>query len=168
MKKTENLNLIIKKLGLSKHVEGGYFRETYRSNLPIITRQGQIKKQRSAATAIYFLLTTNNFSAFHRLKCDEIWNYHLGSPVLLYTINDMGKLITYKLGPSIAFSQQPQLLIEAGLWFAAIPQNRRYYSLVSCLAIPGFDYEDFEMAKRDDLLKQFPQHRNIILKLTRD
>lgn len=165
MKRTTNL--IIKKLGLSRHIEGGYFQETYRSNFPTVIKQGKIKKQRNAATAIYFLLTGKNFSAFHRLTCDEIWNYHLGTPVLLYVINNMGKLLTYKLGPMLALGQHPQVLIKAGHWFAATPENRRYYSLVTCLTIPGFNYEDFELARRKDLLKQFPQYQDVILKFTR-
>lgn len=165
--KQKNKNLIIKKLGLSEHTEGGYFVETYRSEIPLTIQMRDGTRVRSAATAIYFFLTNRQFSAFHRLQCDELWNYHSGSPVLIYAINKAGKLFIYKLGPDIFRNYQPQVLIQAGLWFAAVPANSGYFSLVSCITVPGFEYEDFELAKRTQLLKEFPQHKEIILKLTR-
>jgi predicted cupin superfamily sugar epimerase len=42
------------------------------------------------------------------------------------------------------------------------------WALVGCTVAPGFDFEDFEMAKREELTVQYPQHRNIIERLTRD
>jgi predicted cupin superfamily sugar epimerase len=165
MKKTYS---IIKKLNLTKHLEGGYFSEKYRSEHIINLVIDGVKKQRNCAASIYFLLSKGDFSAFHKLSCDELWNYHSGSPVIIITIDNKGKLMKYRLGKNIKRNEKPQLLIKSGLWFAAVPANKNYYSLVSCITVPAFDYKDFQLAKRSELLKRFPQHKDVIEEFTRE
>jgi len=147
----------IDKLGLQKHPEGGYFKETYRSEMQFDTDRGA----RSAASAIYYLLEKGQFSAFHRIKSDELWHFYAGGPLAIRVIDqNTGKLDTITLGKDIGKNQEPQAVVRAGCWFAAEPKGA--YSLVGCTVSPGFDYADWEIGSRDKLLKLYPKHRRAI------
>lgn len=157
----------INSLGLLPHPEGGYYKETYRSNEEITNNAlpDRFSGNRSFATAIYFLLEEGNFSAFHKIKSDEIWHFYDGSPVLIHTIDNDGTLITYKLGNSPIDGVFPQITIPANTWFAS--ESTGNFSLVGCTVSPGFDFNDFEMANRKMLVNLFEKHRAIIEKFTR-
>jgi len=159
--KNSEADKIIESLSLSKHPEGGWYTETYRSTVNVELDQGQ----RSLATVIYFLLKSEEFSAFHRLKSDEFWYFHQGSPLEISVIGTDGLFSTFTLGPAGEKSVKPQLLLPAGCWFAAKCLEKSSYSLVSCSVHPGFDFKDFEMAERALLLKKYPQYRSVIEKL---
>jgi predicted cupin superfamily sugar epimerase len=139
----------IKKLKLERHPEGGYFRETYRSEVMI--------GERSAATTIYYMLTTGEFSAFHRLKSDEVWHHYAGGSLTLHMIDD-GKLTQVKLGKGSR--ESPQVLVRANTWFAGSPNGK--YCLVGCTMSPGFYYQDWELGKKDELVRAYPQHKAVI------
>ncbi len=165
MNKIEN---VIKALDLMPHPEGGYFKETYRST-------GEIKQEnlssdfngnRNYSTCIYFLLTSDTFSAFHRIKQDEIWHFYDGSPINLHTISSEGKYSLIVIGKEIEKGQIPQYVVPAGVWFAAKVLNKNDYSLLGCTVSPGFNFNDFELPNRIDLINKFPQHTNIITELT--
>lgn len=158
---------IIKSLDLHRHPEGGYFKETYRSTIRL---DGDIKQHGFAhtsdlATSIYFLLPSNDVSLFHRIKSDELWYFHLGSGLTLYVLNDNG-LSTLKLGPDVANGESFQVVIPANSWFGAKVNTPDSFTLCGCVVAPGFDFVDFELAKRDELLKAYPGHRDTILLLT--
>lgn len=156
-------NNIIQQLQLKPHPEGGYYAETYRS-AQIITNSKQ--EYRNISTAIYYLLEDKNKSHFHRIQSDELWFFHQGEPLeILILQNKMLKTIT--VGNSIANGEMPQVLITANTWFAVKIKNETGFSLVSCTVAPGFDFMDFELAKRDELVQQFPDQKNIIDEYTR-
>lgn len=152
---------LAKKLGLEKHPEGGYFRQTYRSETTIDIEG--YEGSRSIATAIYYMLAGDDFSAFHRIKSDEIWHYYAGGTVTLYAIDKDGRLSKTKIGRKGEF----QVVIKAGTWFAAALDSNRSYCLLGCTVSPGFDYRDWELGKRDDLVKMYPQHRRVIERYTK-
>ena len=153
---------LIKKLRLEKHPEGGYFKQTYKSDVMIdVAGYGGL---RHAATAIYYMLASGQFSAFHRMKSDEIWHYYAGGSITIHVIDEGGKLARIKLGKGK--DETPQAVIRAGTWFAA-SLVKGSYCLVGCTVSPGFDYRDWELAKRDELIKSYPQHRAIIEKHAR-
>lgn len=165
-----SISQIIERLNLEPHPEGGYFRETYRSS-------GKIQQDslgpgfeglRNYSTCIYFLLTSNDFSAFHRIKQDEIWHFYDGSPIHLHVITPSGAYNKHLIGREMAQGETPQLVVPAGYWFAAEVPNENAYSLVGCTVSPGFDFRDFEMISRQELISLFPSHKQIISKLTRD
>jgi uncharacterized protein len=164
----EPVSHIIQTLGLSPHPEGGYFRETYRSQGETGPEclNGQYPAKRNYATCIYFLLTYGSFSAFHRITQDEIWHFYDGSPLCLHRITAEGysKVI---IGRNLAEGEVPQFVVPGGTWFAATVINPNGYSLVGCTVSPGFDFADFELAGREDLISKFPQHNGIIMQLTR-
>ena len=160
--------LIINQLDLKPHPEGGWYRETYRSNelLAATALPERYGDARSFSTAIYFLLEQNDFSSFHRIASDEIWHHYLGTPVIIYQLNKAGELTTLQLGPDLGQGQHFQIIIPAGTWFAAEPVDNNF-SLVGCTVAPGFDFSDFEFAERDILLEEYPQHTGLINRLTR-
>jgi predicted cupin superfamily sugar epimerase len=159
----------IKKLQLTQHVEGGAFRETYRAELTIprtvlpLFFQGD----RNASTTIYFLLASDQFSAFHRIAADEVWHFYFGDPLLVHEINHNGRLITHLLGTNPEKGESFQTVIKAGSWFASVPAPGSEYALVGCTVAPGFDFADFELADRTALTLQYPEHAELIEKLTR-
>lgn len=161
--------LLIEKLNLTEHPEGGYFKETYRSsgtiskdNLPDFY-QGE----RNYCTSIYFLLKASDFSAFHKINQDETWYFHEGSSITIHQISPKGIYSKFILGNDILNSQFPQYTVPGGYWFGATVDVKDSYSLVGCTVSPGFDFQDFVLAERNSLQKKFPNHKNIIEELTR-
>ena len=165
----QNSKYWIEKLGLQKHPEGGYFKETYRSNeiLSVKSLPTRYPSFRPYSTSIFFLLDSNEFSAFHRIKSDEIWHFHQGTTVTIYHINHSGKLIEVRLGNNPDKNEHLQIIIPRNSWFAAEVIEHKSYCLMGCTVAPGFDYEDFELGNQNALIRKFPQHQNIIRRLTR-
>ncbi|TAJ13932.1 cupin domain-containing protein [Marinilabiliaceae bacterium JC017] len=159
---------IIEHLQLQPHPEGGYFRETYRSAGEINPDSlgAAYNGKRNYSTCIYFLLTSDMFSAFHRIKQDEIWHFYDGSPLRLHMIAPNGDYSHVVIGRDIANQQTPQFVVPGGYWFAADIINEDAYSLVGCTVSPGFDFNDFDLPSREMLMAQFSQHREIIERLT--
>jgi len=159
----------IQQLQLTSHVEGGAFRETYRSELAIAQKALPVFFQgsRNIATSIYFLLASGEFSAFHRILSDELWHFYYGDPLLIYEIGHTGSLTIHRLGPNIEKGESFQAVVKAGSWFASIPAEDSEYALVGCTVSPGFDFTDFELADRNALAKQYPAYAELIGQLTR-
>ncbi len=149
---------LIKRLRLKKHPEGGYFKETYIADT-IVNLVGY-DKPRPISTAIYYMLVGDQFSAFHRMKSDELWHHYMGGSLTVYAIDNNGKLSKIKMGKSR--SEAAQVAIKANTWFAASLNDKKSYCLLGCTVSPGFDYRDWELGKRDELIKRYPQHRRII------
>ncbi|OVE79895.1 hypothetical protein BVY02_02040 [bacterium J17] len=145
-------------------MEGGYFRETYRSNLNI--RPGQRNSvERSIATAIYYLLTPTSSSAFHKLKSDEIFHFYLGDSVEMIQIDPAGQLEHFYLGSDIFAAEQPQCLVSAGTWQASFLREGGSFALLGTTVSPGFDFQDFQLGEESLLQKEFPQHSEVIKKI---
>lgn len=154
----------IEKLQLQPHAEGGYFREIYRSEEVIkkVALASRYDEDHSLCTSIYFLLKSEQISAFHRLKSDEIWHFYSGSSITVYILDEQGILQEHTLGRNISKNEQWQLVIPRGCWFAAKVVDNRSYSLIGCTVAPGFDYGDFELAEKANLIRKFPQHQELI------
>jgi len=159
----------IDRLKLSPHVEGGYFKETYRSaeNISRHALPERFSGDRSFCTAIYFLLHGNQFSAFHRIKQDELWHFYMGDPLIVHIINRQGNYSQVRLGTNFDAGEMPQAMVPNGSWFGANLQTENSFALVGCTVAPGFEFADLEMAERDVLVNLFPEHRQIIEQLTR-
>ncbi len=157
---------LINKLCLLPHPEGGFFREVYRSGDEFATEllPSRFAGNRSASTAIYYLLTSKDFSAFHRIQSDEIWHFYAGDPLEIYIIHFDGTAEIKRLHVSAAGSL-PMQIVPFGSWFAA--KTTGAYTLSGCTVSPGFDFADFEMADASQLMQQFPQHRSWIQQFTR-
>lgn len=158
----------IEKLNMLPHPEGGYFKETYRSEESINKNHlpARFAGDRNHSTAIYYLLENEQTSKLHRIKSDEMWHYHDGEGLIIYSIDKDGNLTENKLGLKIETGESPQILIPAGEWFGAKLNKPNSYCLAGCTVSPGFHFDDFEMGERKSLMESFPQHKKIIEQLT--
>lgn len=155
----------IEKLDLKKHPEGGYYKEVYRSNEHFIIPDYSLKKkQRNYSTSIYFLLEGNDKSFFHKLSSDEIWHFYDGTDLRIIIIDNMGNLSEVFFGKGTGIFQ---FIIKKDFWFAAELVDKNSFALIGCTVSPGFDFEDFVLGKREELINLFPQHERIIQKFTR-
>lgn len=154
---------IIKKLNLTRHPEGGFYRETYGGEKSITLNNGKV---RNTGTAIYYLLKGTDKSHFHKVGSDEIWLFHQGEPLEIHMINDDGHIETKTLGNRLDLNEEPQITITANVWFAASIKNQTGFTLVSCVVAPGFDFEDFELGNKNELIKLFPNIENEIKKFS--
>lgn len=158
MAETMSVAGLVAKLGLKEHPEGGFYREIYRS--PIRVRAGG--SERSAVTCIYYLLPAGSFSAFHRLRHDELWHFLGGSPLRIHCLRAGREPWTLELGPG----RELQAVVPAGTWFAAEAVEGEF-SLLGCTVAPGFEFADFELAGREELAAAFPAAAGLVRRLTR-
>ena len=160
---------LIRKLELAEHPEGGYFKEVFRSEGKISEdKLGKpFEGDRNFVTSIYFLLTSEKFSAFHRINQDETWHFYDGSPIEIHMIDEAGTKTSVVLGMDVDNQILPQFTVPARVWFAANVVEEDSYSLVGCTVAPGFDFRDFELAKRLSMVEAFPRHEALILRYTR-
>ncbi len=176
----------IQLLNLEKHIEGPWFSLVYKSKQSVMplepryakkfTEETESKRaaeapiQRNAGSLIYFLIEKDIFSEFHILKSDETWHYYDGgSPIYLHVIDEKGDYNQYILGnPAVTEDASFTLTIKAGWWFAAEVADQNSFALAGCSVAPAFEYEDFILADREELIKQFPQHRELVIRFTRE
>ena len=151
-------NSWVKHLDMSPHPEGGYYKETYRS---VETLDGE----QAMMTSILFLLTFENASNFHRIQSDEHWYFHEGSPLTVHVIGESVHE-QKRLGLDLSAGQSPYHLVKKQDIFGSEVQEEGGYALVSCAVAPGFMFRDFELFSRQELLDQYPQHEQIICRLT--
>lgn len=150
---------LVKELNLEKHPEGGFYAENYRSEHKTEDKNGVLM------TSIYFLLTSENVSNFHRIKNDELWFHHEGSPISIHTLEN-GTHKEYILGKVHDSECRPYHLIKGDTIFGSSVLETDSYALVSCVVSPGFDFKDFELFSEKQLITEFPNERAIIELLT--
>ncbi len=162
------INDIIEKFDLNRHPEGGYFKETYRSSGSIANENlsTYFTGDRNYSTGIYFLLTSDSFSAFHKINQDEMWHFYLGTTLKLHMISPKGEYSYVLIGNKIIDNEVPQFVVPAQYWFAAEVLEKNSYAFTGCTVAPGFDFKDFVLPKRKELVDLFPQHEEIITRLT--
>ncbi|MEI8047591.1 MAG: cupin domain-containing protein [Bacteroidota bacterium] len=166
---TNEASIIIEKLNLLPHPEGGWYSEVYRSDdiLQANSLPERYKSPHCFSTSIYFLLESNDFSAFHRITSDETWHFYSGSPVVIYCIFPDGSVSHILMGNNLNEGHLFQFTIKRNCWFAAKIQDVNSFTLIGCTVSPGFEFPDFELADRYILLKMFPQNSALISELTR-
>lgn len=159
----------IGRLGLERHPEGGWFRETYRAaeSMEGNCLPERFRGSRAFSTAIQFLLTGDDMSALHRIRSDEVWHFYAGSPLVIHIISPEGAYRAVTLGREPDRGEVFQATVEAGSWFGASLPETGGFALVGCTVAPGFDFEDFDLGRREELIRLFPGHRELITALTR-
>lgn len=153
---------LIERLGLAPHPEGGFFAETYRSRLRVATPAGE----RSAGTAILYLITPESFSTLHRVAADEIFHFHLGDPVEMLQFDEAGRARRLLLGLDLARGMRPQALVPAGAWQGSRLAEGGAFALLGATVAPGFDFADFELGSRAALTARYPHLAQEIARLT--
>jgi predicted cupin superfamily sugar epimerase len=155
---------LIARLGLQPHPEGGHYRETYRASERL--HRPALGVERAASTAIYYLLSGDAFSAWHRIASDEIWHFHAGGPLFVHVLDAEGRLLTHRLGNAVVDEQASfQAVVPAGCWFAAERVSAARYTLVGCTVAPGFEFADFELGDAERLAAEHPAHAGLIAQL---
>ncbi|HNY30657.1 MAG TPA: cupin domain-containing protein [Fibrobacteria bacterium] len=151
----------IERLGLSPHPEGGWYRETHRSEDRI---RHESLGDRSAFTSILFLLEHPQVSHLHRIDAEELWNWHAGSDLVVH-VEERGRLVAHRLGPG---SGVFQLVVPAGVWFASEVVSPGSWALVGCVVAPGFEFSGFQLGSRKELLARFPLDAQTVKRLSLD
>ncbi len=111
------------------------------------------------------MLEKNDFSAFHRIQSDETWHFYTGSPLLLYIISPDGHLKCIQISNQLKEEHFLQYTVPYGHWFAAELEDKSGFALLGCSVSPGFDFKDFEMAEKTEMLTLYPKHKEIIDRL---
>lgn len=158
-----NADYWIQHLKMEKHPEGGYYKSSFVSEdkFEPVTHM----EPRQFYTSIYFLLRSQDVSHFHRLKSDELWYFHAGSPLTVHIIDEAGTYRQSKVGLDIENGESPQVLVPKGCIFGSTVDQPDAYSLVGCMVSPGFDFADFELFTQQQLMTDYPQHEKIIKQL---
>ncbi|KAL0426766.1 UNVERIFIED_CONTAM: hypothetical protein Slati_2851400 [Sesamum latifolium] len=187
--RTPTKSEIVAKLNLQPHPEGGYYCETFRDNSIVLSKSHlppQYKVDRPVSTSIYFLLPSGSVSHLHRIPCAETWHFYLGEPLTVIELNENdGSIKLTCLGSDLlAENQVVQHIVPPNVWFGAFPTKdievssdlmavkrasrdpEEHFSLVGCTCAPAFQFDDFELAKRSELISCFPKYESLISMLT--
>lgn len=157
---------LVEQLNLKPHPEGGFYTESYRAADTVTRTIDGV--QRASSTAIYYLLESGAWSAWHRIASDEAWHFYAGSPLKVQVLMPSKELVTHVLGPALEQSGCVyQAVVPAGCWFAAELENPDSFALVGCTVAPGFEFSEFELADGARLLADYPQHAEVIHRLLR-
>jgi uncharacterized protein len=160
MELPKRVHELIEKFNLKSHPEGGFYAEMYRSPETIPG------KERNLLTSIYFLITGDSVSRFHRIQSDECWYFHEGSPLLVHSILPNGEHQITELGLDLTQNEVPFHVVPARTIFGSHLKDNKGYAFVSCAVAPGFDFADFELFSSGELTELYPAHQAIISKLT--
>lgn len=160
-------NYYVTKLGMEPHPEGGFYKRTFESEEQTSDQELSVEFEgkRKLYTSIFFLLGSNDISHLHRLKSDELWYYHAGSPLTIHVIDENGDYKESKLGINLDEGEIPQVLVPKNSIFGSSVMDEDTFSLVGCMVSPGFEFQDFELFTQEELLSKHPQHQDVIMKL---
>lgn len=149
--------------------EGGFFRRTYEQKVKLPARSVGIEAtgERRLCTAIYFLVTPDEFSALHRVKSDELFHFYCGDAVEMVQLDLAGMLTRFSLGAGIDRGETPQVLVPANSWQGLRLREGGRWALLGTTVSPGFEYEDFEIGERERLRREYPRHAETIGLYTR-
>ena len=150
-------------------VEGGFFRETYRSRWHVAAEYlpDGIRGSRSIGTAIYYMITPETFSALHRLPGSEVFHFYLGDPAIMLQLLPDGSSQTITLGSDLARGEQPQVVVRGGVWQGCKLAPGGKFALMGTTMSPGFDYADYENGNREQLTAQYAGAAELIKEYTR-
>jgi len=139
-------------------LEGGFFRETYRSRWTVTAEYlpDGIRGSRSIGTAIYYLLTPETFSPLHRLPGTEVFHFYAGDPVIMLQLLPDGRSQTITLGNDLAAGHQPQVVVRGQVWQGCKLAPGGKWALMGTTMSPGFDFSDYEDGAAEPLMAQFP------------
>jgi len=150
-------------------IEGGFFRETYRSRWNVSSEYlpDGFRGSRSIGTAIYYMITPDTFSALHRLPGTEVFHFYLGDPAIMLQLRPDGSSCTVTLGPDLVQGHQPQVVVRGHVWQGCRLAPEGKWALMGTTMSPGFDYADYEIGEREQLCGQYPEVAELIKAYTK-
>lgn len=148
--------------------EGGFYRELYRSDEQIAQEvlPERFGGSRPFGTHILYLLTNEQFSAFHRLKSDEVYSFYTGDPIELFQLQPDGNLLTTIMGNNLAAGHSLTTVVSRHNWQASRVSGQGEFALLGCTVMPGFTFDDYEHGDWENLLRQYPRQHELIMRLT--
>ncbi|MFP4690955.1 MAG: cupin domain-containing protein [Bacteroidales bacterium] len=154
----------VERLRMEPHPEGGFYKEIYQSPIAIdnICLPPGFEGNRKLSSTIYFLLKAGQVSQLHKLRSDEVWFFHYGSPLEMHLVDERGSHVVKRLGLNPEKGESPQLPVPADMIFGARPSEKSGFTLVSTMVSPGFEFRDFELFKTEDVCKMFPHLRDTL------
>ena len=155
----------IERLNLLPHPEGGYYRRNWQSVLQAetIDTNGEILHAlRSIGSSILYLLPSQQVSIWHKMACDEMWHFYHGSSLRLHLLSTGSGYSNFNLGLDLEHNELPQFIIPRGTWFCAEVVEEGSFTFCGCTLWPSFSYADYELAEREQLLHEFPAHKDLI------
>ncbi len=167
--KANQAQKIIAELGLKRlPVEGGLYIESYRASdmIPQAALPARYKADKPTGTAIYYCMTPGNRSIMHRLPTDEIYHFYLGDPVTMLLLYPDGRSNVVTLGQDILRGAHVQMVVPRGVWQGLYLNQGGTFALMGTTMAPGFDTSDFEAGVRGVLLRRYPKHADLIVRLT--
>ena len=159
----KNIEQIVEKYKMQKHPEGGYYSEVFRSNIKINNCSNSAMNAHSAMSSIFYLLSKGEISKFHSILQDETWHYYSGGILLLHLISPNGEYKLVRLGSDF-YTEDFQFTVPANWLMAAEVVGK--FCLLGCTVAPAFEFADFNMPSRNELLEKFPDHSDIIIKFS--
>lgn len=145
--------------------EGGFYRETYRSNVFVQSHSGDpIPNGRVASTAIFYLVTPEDYSALHRITSDEVFHFYAGDPVEMTQVDQNRGLMRITMGSDFMNGNQLQVVVPQGVWQSLRLKEGGKWALLGTTVAPGFEFADFEVASRDQIVEMFPNHCEVLMK----
>lgn len=157
-------------LGLTPHPrEGGWFVQTYAASETVAATafaDARYAGPRRTSTAIYYLLEPETFSEMHRLRSDEIFHFYAGDAVEMLQLFPDGSGRTVVIGNDLVAGQRPQVVVERGVWQGSRLVDGGSWALLGCTVSPGFEYEDYDSATREELTARWPAFAGYIAALT--
>jgi uncharacterized protein len=161
----ERARQLIDVLGLVPHPERGFYGETHRASERVTSGN---RGERSASTAIYFLITADEPITFlHRLASDEVFHLYEGGPLEVLRLMPDGSSDVARLGLDLERGERPQLTLTRGTWFGTELSAGASHCLIGCTVAPGFEFEDFELADAAELMRRYPAQKERIFRMRR-
>ncbi|XP_067660269.1 uncharacterized protein [Haliotis asinina] len=162
------VQILVERLGLKPHPEGGFFSENWRSERSVTVSEPDFRAVRSAGSNIYYLLEEGDFSAWHWLKEEQIYYWHAGGKAKVHTIDNSGTLTTISLCDVLQDADCVyETIMPHSTWIAIEAIQGSGFVLIGDAAFPGFDFKDWKLGRATDLIRDFPAHSDIIKRLTR-
>jgi predicted cupin superfamily sugar epimerase len=164
-----DVDKIVKLLGLKPHPgEGGFYRETYRSDekIPASALPRRYTMDKHFSTAIYYLITSQSFSAIHRIHTDEIFHFYLGDPATMLQLHPDGRGEVITLGQDIEAGQRLQVMVQGGVWQGMFLNEGGRFALMGTTVAPAFDFTDFVLGEGEKLIREYPKYIDLIQRLT--
>jgi uncharacterized protein len=162
----QRVRTLIEMLDLIPHPERGFYAETYRAPARIVASSHA--GERSASTAIYFLVTADEpVTSLHRLRSDEVFHFYEGGPLDILRLDPDGRWDVARLGLDLAAGERPQIVVPSGAWFGTELVAGASHCLVGCTVAPGFEFADFEFAEGPELEARYPAAADRIRRMRR-
>lgn len=150
--------------------EGGYYRETWRSDIdvPSSALGDAYSGPRAAGTSIYYMLTPDTLSKMHRLPSPETFHFYMGDPVEMLLLHPDGSDQVITFGQNIGAGQLLQFTIPGDTWMGGrlAAGHADGFALMGTTVSPGFDFDDLEMGATADLVSSYPGAADMIRALT--